>query len=267
MLRLSKKADYALMAMKHLALRGDRGSSSAREIAEQYDIPIELMAKVPAASGPARAAGCRIRARAAAISWRASRLRSSVADVIQAIDGPVTVTACSTDDGQCEQFSKCNVRDPLWRCARRFWRRSASARSRSWRPIHRLPAPGARRGAAYARMLSLTRRDMAVKPPIYMDYHATTPVDPRVVEAMLPSLHRSTSATRPAATIRSAGRRRRRSTRPASRWPDLIGANAEGDRLHERRDRVRTTWRSRASPRCTARRATTSSRASPSTRR
>ena len=46
MLRLSKKSDYALMAMKHLALRGDRGSSSAREIAEMYDIPIELMAKV-----------------------------------------------------------------------------------------------------------------------------------------------------------------------------------------------------------------------------
>ena len=46
MLRLSKKADYALMAMKHLALRGDCASSSAREIAEQYDIPIELLAKV-----------------------------------------------------------------------------------------------------------------------------------------------------------------------------------------------------------------------------
>src|SRR5262249_61985221 len=46
MLRLSKKADYALIAMKHLTVRGDHASSSAREIAELYDIPIELMAKV-----------------------------------------------------------------------------------------------------------------------------------------------------------------------------------------------------------------------------
>ena len=43
-----------------------------------------------------------------------------MADVIQAIDGPVTVTACSTDEGTCEQFAKCNVRDPLWRVRERI---------------------------------------------------------------------------------------------------------------------------------------------------
>jgi DNA-binding IscR family transcriptional regulator len=43
-----------------------------------------------------------------------------VADVIQAIDGPVTVTACTTDDGRCGQYAKCNVRDPLWRVRERI---------------------------------------------------------------------------------------------------------------------------------------------------
>src|SRR5213082_2797833 len=122
MLRLSKKADYALMAMKHLALRGDRSShatASAREIAALYNIPIELMAKVLQrlvrrgllASHQGTRGGYELARRPSQIS---------VADVIQAIDGPVTVTACSSDEGQCEQFAKCNVRDPLWRVRERI---------------------------------------------------------------------------------------------------------------------------------------------------
>ena len=119
MLRLSKKADYALIAMKHLALRGDQGSSSAREIAEQYDIPIELLAKVLQrlvrsgllASHQGTRGGYQL-ARVPA--------RISVADVIQAIDGPVAVTACSSEEGSCEQYAKCNVRDPLWRLRARI---------------------------------------------------------------------------------------------------------------------------------------------------
>jgi Rrf2 family protein len=120
MLRLSKKADYALIAMKHLALRGDRGSSSAREIAEQYDIPIELLAKVLQ----------RLVRRGLLASQQGTRggyqlarrpIQISVADVIQAIDGPVTVTACSSsEEPTCEQFAKCNVRDPLWRVRERI---------------------------------------------------------------------------------------------------------------------------------------------------
>jgi DNA-binding IscR family transcriptional regulator len=43
-----------------------------------------------------------------------------VADVIQAIDGPFTVTSCSTDDNSCEQYGKCSIRDPLWRIKERI---------------------------------------------------------------------------------------------------------------------------------------------------
>jgi FeS assembly SUF system regulator len=114
MLRLSKKADYALMAMKHLAIRPDAPSASAREIAEQYDIPIELMAKV--LQQLARR-GLLTSHQGTRGGYRLARSPGSisVADIIQAIDGPLTVTACSTEAENCGQYSKCNVRDPLWR--------------------------------------------------------------------------------------------------------------------------------------------------------
>ena len=119
MLRLSKKADYALMAMKHLAQQNRTLSASAREIARQYDIPLELLAKVLQrlarqgllASTQGTRGGYTLRRPAASIS---------VADVIEAIDGPFTVTACSTDDNGCDQFEKCSIRDPLWQIRERI---------------------------------------------------------------------------------------------------------------------------------------------------
>ena len=119
MLRLSKKADYALMAMKHLAQHAGAPSTSAREIAEQYDIPIELMAKV---LQRLVRAGLLVSTQGTRGGYTLSRPSSSVsiADVIQAIDGPFTVTACSTEKNDCEQYSKCSIRDPLWQIRERI---------------------------------------------------------------------------------------------------------------------------------------------------
>jgi Rrf2 family protein len=114
MIRLSKKADYALLAMRHLAAHGDRASISARELAEAYDIPAELLAKVLQ-----KLVRARLLESHQGIRGGYGLLRPaadvSVADVIQAVDGPLTVTACSDADHSCEQYAKCNIRDPLWR--------------------------------------------------------------------------------------------------------------------------------------------------------
>ena len=120
MLRLSKKSDYALIAMKHLAMRPDGGaSSSAREIAESYDIPLELLAKVLQRLVRARLL---VSVQGTRGGYRLGRAASAitVADVIQAVDGPVTVTACAPDDHTCDQFSKCSIRDPLWKIKSRI---------------------------------------------------------------------------------------------------------------------------------------------------
>jgi Rrf2 family protein len=119
MLRLSKKADYALISVKHLATRADGAAASAREISESYAIPLELLAKILQRLVRARLlvsvqgtrGGYRLARPAASIS---------VADVIQAVDGPVTVTACSPDDHACGQYSTCSIRDPLWKIKNRI---------------------------------------------------------------------------------------------------------------------------------------------------
>lgn len=112
MLRLSKKADYALIAITHLTLKS--GSSSAREIAEQFDIPVELLAKVLQRM---TRRGLLTSQQGTRGGYQLARAASgiSIADVIQAIDGPVAVTACSSHAERCGQFAKCNVRDPLWK--------------------------------------------------------------------------------------------------------------------------------------------------------
>ncbi len=46
MLKLTKKADYGLMAMKHLAEHADQGACSAKDVAEAYGIPQEALAKI-----------------------------------------------------------------------------------------------------------------------------------------------------------------------------------------------------------------------------
>jgi Rrf2 family protein len=118
-LRLSKKADYALIAMRHLALRSDAGAASAREIAEQFDIPVELLAKVLQRLVRSRLLTSHQGTRGGYVLARPA-VQISVADIIQAIDGPVAVTACATEHEACDQYSKCSIRDPLWRIKERI---------------------------------------------------------------------------------------------------------------------------------------------------
>lgn len=162
MLRLSKKTDYALMAMKHLASDPRRRAASAREIAEKYDIPVQLMAKVLTrlvrlgllTSHPGVHGGYELAQPPAA---------TSVAAVIEAIDGPLTMTACTPGDHRCDQFSKCTVRDPLHRIRGRIAAilaecsisEIAADAGPSAPPVTVMPSPVVRRASA----LSATSRE------------------------------------------------------------------------------------------------------------
>ena len=112
MLKLTKKADYGLIAMKHLAEQPSCGSLSAKEIAEAQKIPSELLAKILQKLVRAKLL---VSLQGTNGGYRLARDSRTISafDVIKAIEGPLFITSCVTHKGECEQTSRCTVREPL----------------------------------------------------------------------------------------------------------------------------------------------------------
>jgi len=113
MLKLTKKADYGLIAVKHLAEQGPEGSSSAKDIADAYRIPAEALAKILQRLAKARLLISHHGTNGGYALARDARQISAL-EVIRAIDGPLFITSCLPHEGGgCEQSGCCTVREPL----------------------------------------------------------------------------------------------------------------------------------------------------------
>jgi Rrf2 family protein len=111
-LKLTKKADYALMAMKHLAEHPSAVSRSAKDVADAYGIPPEALAKILQRLAKA---GLLLSQHGTNGGYTLARAAHTISafEVIQAIDGPLFITSCVTVRGECGQSDRCNIREPL----------------------------------------------------------------------------------------------------------------------------------------------------------
>ena len=112
MLKLTKKADYGLMAMKHLAEHVHRGACSAKDVAEAYGIPQEALAKILQRLAKVGLVQSQHGINGGYILSRDPRTISAF-EVIKAIDGPLFITSCVTVRGECGQTDRCTIREPL----------------------------------------------------------------------------------------------------------------------------------------------------------
>jgi Rrf2 family protein len=114
MLKLSKKADYALIAVRHLATHRGDPSQSASDIADVYGISGTLLAKVLQRLAKHGVVTAR---HGSSGGYQLARHPKEISalDVIMAVDGPVVITSCITSHGNCDQSSTCTVREPLRR--------------------------------------------------------------------------------------------------------------------------------------------------------
>jgi Rrf2 family protein len=114
MFKLSKKADYGLIAMKHLANHREQHACSANEISEEYGISATLMAKVLQKLAKNSLVAAR-HGSTGGYQLTKDPERISALEVITAIDGPVLITSCVTSHGACDATDRCSVKGPLRR--------------------------------------------------------------------------------------------------------------------------------------------------------
>lgn len=112
MLRLTKKADYGLMALKYLAEQASEGAQSAKDIAEAYHIPPQLLAKILQTLAKA---GLLVSHAGTNGGYALARPAADISafEVIRAIDGPLFITSCITIHGACDLAGHCTIKEPL----------------------------------------------------------------------------------------------------------------------------------------------------------
>src|SRR5258708_18670784 len=113
MLKLTKKADYGLISLRHLACAATGGrSASAKDIADAYRIQLPVLSNVVQTLVRT---GLLVSEQGTHGGYRLSRPATEITafEVIRAIDGPIILTHCFTDHAECSQSDLCPVREPL----------------------------------------------------------------------------------------------------------------------------------------------------------
>jgi Rrf2 family protein len=115
MLRLSKKVEYGIIAIRHIASRNMHETvTTAKEISDTYDISFELLAKVLQklakkgliSSYQGVHGGYMLARNANTIS---------ISSIINAIEGysPAITQCISGNSEKCEIFDNCTIKNPL----------------------------------------------------------------------------------------------------------------------------------------------------------
>lgn len=117
MLSLTRKADYALVAMAHLA-QSESGRGSAREISEHIHVPLPVLTNI---LHQLLHSGLVTSTMGAKGGYRLARTPDaiSLADIIDAIEGRFRLSMCCSEEPvvegeeRCDLEHNCRIKDPV----------------------------------------------------------------------------------------------------------------------------------------------------------
>jgi len=106
-LRISRLTDYGTVVLAHLA-RDNADLVSAAEVATATGIALPTVSKLLKALAKAEIVSS-TRGSHGGYQLARDAQKISATDVIDALEGPVSITECSANDSQCDFEASCNV--------------------------------------------------------------------------------------------------------------------------------------------------------------
>ena len=114
MLRISKLTDYGIVLLVRFAQQEDGTTLTAREMAEATELPLPVVSKMLKSLASADLLASQRGSRG---GYQLARQPDavSVAEIIEALEGPIALMECVGAAGNCEQESHCGLRSPWQR--------------------------------------------------------------------------------------------------------------------------------------------------------
>jgi FeS assembly SUF system regulator len=109
MLRITKEADYGIVLLAVMAEHAPGEIHTAREVAERSGLPMPMVSKIMRSLARGAVLTSH-RGVTGGYSLDRSADGMTVAEVIRAIDGPISMVQCGVETGACEQEPVCPTR-------------------------------------------------------------------------------------------------------------------------------------------------------------
>ncbi len=109
MIRLTKEADYGIMLLGHIAAQPVGRMHTAREVAALSGVPLPMVSKILGSLARGKILTGH-RGVGGGYSLDVNPRMITVAQVIRAIEGPISMVQCGVEPGACEHEPTCPTR-------------------------------------------------------------------------------------------------------------------------------------------------------------
>ncbi|GAB4016452.1 MAG: hypothetical protein Fur0010_16230 [Bdellovibrio sp.] len=112
MLKINKKVEYALMALKYMAQKDEGSLTSAREICEKFNIPFDTTAKVLQIMNNKNIL-VSTKGLKGGYTLAKSLDQINFIDIVEMVEGIETEMYCQNQKGLCDLYHSCNIVTPI----------------------------------------------------------------------------------------------------------------------------------------------------------